>query len=263
MIAIIPAAGKGTRLKPLTDIAPKPLLPVYNKPMIFYPLLSLQEAGINDIIIVADKDNKNEFETFFGDGKKFGLNIRYVIQDEQLGIAHAIGTTEKLVGKEDIIVIHGDNIIEENIAPIVKEFEEQSFNIKGERVKGAKVALKQVSDPKRFGIAEVKNGQVIDIKEKPQEPKSNLATVSPYFFDNRAFDIIRTLKPSGRGEYEISDLANAYVKEGTMTSNEITGAWFDVGTIEALHEASDYISKNPRLSEKNFKYIADLMSDKS
>jgi len=261
MKAIIPAAGKGTRLKPLTDIAPKPLLPVYNKPMIFYPLLSLQEAGINDIIIVADKDNKNEFETFFGNGEKFGLNIEYVIQEKQLGIAHAIGMAEELVGEDDIVVVHGDNIIEDDITPIVKEFQKQSFNIGGKKVKGAKISLKQVSDPKRFGIAEMKDGKIIEIVEKPNKPKSNLATVSPYFFDNRAFDIIRTLKPSDRGEYEISELADYYVKEGTATSSEITGAWFDVGTISTLHEASDYIAKNPRLAEKNFEYINKLMKD--
>jgi glucose-1-phosphate thymidylyltransferase len=260
MIAIIPAAGKGTRLKPLTDIAPKPLLPVYNKPMIFYPLLSLQEAGVNDVIIVTDENNKNDYEDFFGDGENFGLNIKYVIQSEQLGIAHAMSMAEELVGKEDVLVLHGDNIIEEDITPIVKEFEKQSFSIKGKKVRGAKISLKQVHDPKRFGIAEVKDGKVIGIEEKPKDPKSNLATVSPYFFDNRVFDFIRTLKPSDRGEYEISDLANLYVEEGTMTLNEITKAWFDVGTIDALHEASDYISKNPRLAEKNFKYITDMMA---
>jgi glucose-1-phosphate thymidylyltransferase len=262
MKAIILAAGKGTRLRPLTDIAPKPLLPVYNKPMIFYPLLTLQEAGIEDVIIVADPNNVDEFKTFFGDGKKFGLKIQYAIQEEQLGIAHAISMTEKLVAGDDIIVIHGDNIIEDNIESLVEEFDKQSFSVDGKEVRGAKIALKKVEEPTRFGIAEIKDGQIIDIEEKPKEPKSELATVSPYFFDNRAFDIIRTLKPSGRGEYEISELADRYVKEGTMTHDELTGGWFDVGTIEALHEASEYIEKNPNLAEKNFEYIRDLMSDK-
>jgi glucose-1-phosphate thymidylyltransferase len=256
MFAIIPAAGKGTRLRPLTDIAPKPLLPVYNKPMIFYPLLTLQEAGVEDIIIIVDDDNKDEFETFFKDGHDFGLNIQYVVQKEQLGIAHAIGTAENVAQGHKIIVIHGDNIFEDNIKEIVDSFEKQSFILNdGEKVGGGKIILTQVQDPTRFGIAELEGDQVVSLEEKPQTPKSNWATAGLYMFDERVFDIIKTLKPSKRGEYEITDIADFYLQEKTLTYNKLKGKWFDVGTIDALHEASDFIAENKELAEKNFEYI--------
>ncbi|TRZ80812.1 sugar nucleotidyltransferase [bacterium] len=252
MLAIIPAAGKGERLKPLTNIAPKPLLPVYNKPMIFYPLLSLKEAGIKEIIIVVDKNNKSYFKDFFKDGKKFGFKIRYAIQKEQKGIAHAIGSAEKLAKNKKIIVIHADNIFSDNLKKAVSNFKKQSFNINKHKVGGAKIILKQVSDPKRFGVVEFDNDKIIGVEEKPAKPKSNWITAGFYMFDERVFDIIRKLKPSARGEYEISDLVDFYVKEGTITYEKIKGAWFDVGTIRSLHEASDFIAHNQRLREWNF-----------
>jgi len=251
MLAIIPAAGKGTRLRPLTDIVPKPLLPVYNKPMLFYPLLTLKEAGITNIIIVVDQDNQEEFRGFFKDGKEFGFKIDYVLQKEQLGIAHAIGCAEKLARGHKIVVIHGDNIFEDNLASAFERFKKQSFQKDGKEVAGAKLILKEVSDPERFGVAELKGDLIVGIEEKPKNPKSNWITAGLYMYDERVFDIIKTLKPSARGEYEIADLADVYVKEGTSTYEKLQGAWFDVGTIESLQEASDYIAHNKRLREWN------------
>jgi glucose-1-phosphate thymidylyltransferase len=252
MLAIIPAAGKGKRLKPLTNIAPKPLLPVYNKPMIFYPLLSLKEAGIKEVIIVTDKSNKNYFKEFFKDGREFGLKIRYVIQKEQKGIAHAIGVAEKLAKGRKIIVIHADNIFEDNLKKAVSNFKKQSFNINKHKINGAKIILKQVSDPKRFGVVEFKNDKIVSVEEKPKKCKSNWITAGFYMFDKRIFDIIKKLKPSARGEYEISDLVGFYIKEGAITYERLKGAWFDVGTIEALHKASDFIAHNKKLREWSF-----------
>jgi len=252
MLAIIPAAGKGKRLKPLTNIAPKPLLPVYNKPMIFYPLLSLKEAGIREVVIIIDKKNKNYFKDFFKDGKRFGLKIYYAIQKEQKGIAHAISSAEELARGRKIIIIHADNIFEDNLRKAVANFRKQSFSINKHKVGGAKIILKQVSDPRRFGVIEFDNDKIIGVEEKPTKPKSNWITAGFYMFDKRVFDIIKKLKPSFRGEYEISDLVDFYIKEGTITYEKIKKAWFDVGTIESLHEASDFISHNKRLREWNF-----------
>ena len=249
MLAIIPAAGKGKRLRPLTNIAPKPLLPVYNKPMIFYPLLSLKEAGIKEVIIVVDKSNKSYFKDFFKDGKKFGFKIHYVIQKEQKGIAHAIASTKKLAKNKKIVIIHADNIFEDNLKEALSNFKKQSFRINKQKVSGAKIILKQVSDPARFGVVEFKNNNIVSVKEKPKKPKSNWITAGFYMFDERVFDIIDKLKPSIRGEYEISDLVNFYIKEGSITYEKIKNAWFDVGTIESLHEASDFIARNKRLRE--------------
>jgi len=252
MLAIIPAAGKGERLKPLTNIAPKPLLPVYNKPMIFYPLLLLKEAGIKEIIIVADKTNKSYFKEFFKDGKEFGLKIHYAIQKEQKGIAHAISAAKRLAKNKRIIVIHADNIFADNLKKAVFSFKKQFFNINKHKVGGARIILKQVSDPKRFGVVEFDDNKIIGVEEKPARPKSNWITAGFYMFDERVFDIIKKLKPSARGEYEISDLVDFYIKEGTITYEKIKNAWFDVGTIESLHKASDFIAKNKRLREWNF-----------
>ena len=249
MIAIIPAAGKGTRLKPLTDIAPKPLLPVYNKPMVFYPLLTLKEAGIRDVVMVVDNDNREDFETFFKDGKEFGFNIRYVVQSERLGIAHAISMAEKIAKGQEIIIIHGDNIFEGSVVDSINRFKKQSFEINGKKLKGGKIILTEMEDPRRFGVAELDGERVIGLEEKPENPKSNWITTGLYMFDERVFDIIKTLKPSNRGEYEVTDICKFYLSEGTLTCEKLEGKWFDVGTIDALHEASDYIAQNERLRE--------------
>jgi len=250
MLAIIPAAGKGTRLRPLTDITSKPLLPVYNKPMVFYPLLTLREAGIRDIVMVVDNDNREDFETFFRDGSDFGFNIKYVVQSERLGIAHAISMAEGIAKGQEVIVIHGDNIFEGSIVGAVERFNKQNFKINNAEIRGGKVILTKVEDPERFGVAELDGEKVIGLEEKPEHPKSNWITTGLYMFDARVFDIIRTLKPSGRGEYEVTDICKFYLNEGTLTCEKLKGKWFDVGTIDALHEASDYIAQNERLREQ-------------
>ena len=249
MFAIIPAAGIGKRLRPLTDIAPKPLLPAYNKPIIFYPLLSLREAGIKNAVIITDAANKRVFQKFLRDGKDFGMKIEYAIQDKPLGIAHAVNCAKKFAQGQRVVVLHSDNIFEDNIAPFVKSFSEQKFTKGGKTVGGAKIILKQVSDPERFGVVEFKGDKVINIEEKPKQPKSNWITTGCYMFDERVFDMIKKLRPSQRGEYEISELADVYIKEGTATYDRLEKAWFDVGTIDALQEASDYIAQNKRLRE--------------
>ncbi len=250
MIAIIPAAGKGVRLKPLTAIAPKPLLPVYNKPMIFYPLLSLKEASLTDVVFVINQENKKDFKDFFKDGKDLGFNFKYVVQKERLGIAHAIYQAKKFAQGQKIIVIHSDNVFEKSLKPAIKDFQNQSFNIDNQEVTGCRLVLKKVKDPKRFGVAEIKGGLVVDIQEKPAKPKSHWITTGCWMFDERAFDFIDKLPPSQRtGELEISELANMYVKEKTASYTKLQKTWFDVGTIDALQEASNFIAQNKKLRE--------------
>jgi len=254
MITIIPAAGKGERLVPLTDIAPKPLLPVYNKPMIFYPLLLLKEAGLKDIVIVANEESKEQFEGFFKDGKEFGLKIRYAIQKEHKGIAHAVNVAKPIAQGQKIAVILSDNIFEDNLSSFVTNFASQSFKIDGKEVTGASIIVKEVPDPERFGTIELKGDKIVGIEEKPEKPKSNLVVPGFYLFDERVFDVIKMLKPSARGEYEISDVVKFYINEGTTTYAKLKGDWFDVGTIDAMQKASDFIAENKRLREWQFDY---------
>ena len=237
MKGIILAGGLGSRLSPLTRITNKHLLPVFDKPMIYYPLQTLVNAGIRDILIVTGGNNAGDFLRLLGNGKKdFGLDhINYTYQEGEGGIAAALSLAEFFADQEPICVVLGDNIIEKNINNAVKEFRKQ----KG----GAKILLKEVPDPERFGVVRLKDDKVVEILEKPKNPPSALAVVGIYMFDNTVFEIIKTLKPSGRGELEITDVNNAYIKRGTMTFEILEGWWTDAGTFESLLRASNMVAK--------------------
>lgn len=236
MKGVILAGGLGTRLYPLTKITNKHLLPIYDKPMIFYPVETLINAGIIDIMIVTGGNYAGDFLRLIGNGKEFGLkHINYTYQEGEGGIADALSLAEYFADGELICVVLGDNIIEKNIMKAVKDFEMQ----KG----GAKILLKEVPDPERFGVAEIENGKLVRVVEKPVQPRSNLAVIGIYMYDSRVFDIIKTLKPSNRGELEITDVNNAYIEEGKMTWEMLQGWWTDAGTFESLLRANILVSQ--------------------
>ncbi|HNS15099.1 MAG TPA: sugar phosphate nucleotidyltransferase [Syntrophorhabdaceae bacterium] len=236
MKGIILAGGLGTRLHPLTKITNKHLLPIYGNPMIYYPIGTLINAGITDIMIVTGGNYAGDFLRLLGNGKEFGLrHINYTYQEGEGGIAAALALAEYFAEGEPICVVLGDNIIEKNIIRAVRDFEKQK--------KGAKILLKEVPDPERFGVAEIVKGKLVDIVEKPKKPRSNLAVIGIYMYDGRVFDIVKTLKPSDRGELEITDVNNAYVKEGTMAWDMLDGWWTDAGTFESLLRASILVSQ--------------------
>lgn len=237
MKGVILAGGLGKRLYPLTKITNKHLLPIYDKPMIFYPLQTLINAGIKDILIVTGGNHAGEFLRLLGNGKEFGLkHINYTYQEGEGGIADALKLAEHFADNEKLCVILGDNIIEGNIISAVKSFEKQS--------EGAKVLIKEVPDPQRFGVPEMAGDKIVGIEEKPQKPKSNYAVIGIYMYDSYVFDIIKTLKPSGRGELEITDVSNEYIKRETLTYEKLEGWWTDAGTYQSLLLASNLVAKN-------------------
>jgi glucose-1-phosphate thymidylyltransferase len=243
MKGVILAGGLGTRLRPCTKVTNKHLLPIYNKPMIYYPLETLVSAGIKEILIVTGGNNAGDFLKLLGNGKEFGLKeIHYTYQEGSGGIAEALGLAEDFADEGKIVVILGDNIFEDNIKQYVDNFEKQE--------KGARLFLKEIPDPERFGVAEIKDGKIIGIEEKPKEPKSNLAVAGLYMYDNQVFDIIKILKPSERGELEITDVNNFYIKQGTATYEILKGFWTDAGKFESLFRASEFIRKK-QLRKKN------------
>jgi len=236
MKGVILAGGLGTRLSPLTKITNKHLLPVYDRPMIFYPLQTLINAGISDIMIVTGGNNAGDFLRLLGNGKEFGLkHINYTYQEGEGGIAQALSLAEYFADKDRICVVLGDNLIERNIVAAVRAFRKQK--------RGAKVLLKEVPDPERFGVAEIERGRLVRIEEKPKTPKSNLAVIGIYMYDSRVFDIVKTLKPSGRGELEITDVNNAYIETNEMTWDMLEGWWTDAGTFESLVRATVLVSQ--------------------
>jgi len=233
MKGVILAGGFGTRLMPLTKITNKHLLPIYNKLMIHYPLQTLIDAGIKEILIVAGPEHAGDFLRLLGSGKEFGVRLFYEMQDEAGGIAQALSLAEDFVDNDNCIVILGDNILEDNIKEHVENFE-----------KGSKIFLKKIPDPERFGVPELdENNNVLSIEEKPKQPKSPYAVTGIYIYDSSVFDIIKTLKPSARGELEITDVNNAYIKKGQMKACFLKGFWTDAGTIESLHKASNLIAE--------------------
>ena len=238
MKGVILAGGYGTRLHPLTRVTNKHLLPVYDKPMIYYPIQCLVNAGIKDIMIVTGGNKAGDFLELLGNGKEFGLGeLHYTYQEGAGGIAEALGLARDFIDKDKVVVVLGDNIIQNNIRRAVADFFTQP--------KGAKIMLKEVPDPERFGVADVdKKGNVLGIEEKPSQPKSNYAVIGIYMYDELVFDIISDLKPSGRGELEITDVNNAYIRQGTMTSEVLQGWWTDAGTIESLHRAGIMIAED-------------------
>ena len=237
MKGIILAGGLGMRLSPLTKITNKHLLPVYNKPMIYYPLTTLVDAGIDDILIVTGGNNAGDFLKLLGNGKEFGLkHINYTYQEGEGGIAEALALAEFFADREKVCVILGDNIIESGIKGPVKAFEKQR--------EGAKILLKEVPDPQRFGVPEIQGDRIIRIEEKPHHPKSKYAVVGIYMYDQKVFDIIKPLKPSRRGELEITDVNNVYIEQGTMTYDVLDGWWSDAGTFDSLLHASRLVAES-------------------
>ncbi|MBW1972545.1 MAG: NTP transferase domain-containing protein [Deltaproteobacteria bacterium] len=236
MKGVVLAGGLGTRLFPLTKVTNKHLLPVYDKPMIYYPIQTLINAGITDILIVTGGNHAGDFLRLLGNGKEFGLkHINYTYQEGEGGIAEALGLAEFFAENNKICVVLGDNIIEKNIKKAVENFKKQK--------EGAKIILKEVPDPNRFGVPILDGEKVIKIEEKPKKPKSPYAVIGIYLYDSTVFDIIKTLKPSDRGELEITDVNNAYIKKGTMTWEILDGWWTDAGTIPSLLQASNLVAK--------------------
>jgi len=230
MKGIILAGGTGSRLYPLTKVTNKHLLPVYDKPMIYYPLQTLMDAGIKDIMIVSGRGHAGHFLELLGSGADIGVHFTFEIQEQAGGIAQALGLAEDFADKEDVAVILGDNIFQDNVYKAVESFKS-----------GARIFLKEVPDAKRFGVAEIKGNKIISIEEKPKMPKSNLAVTGLYIYDPGVFEIIRTLKPSGRGELEITDVNNEFIRIGKMDFSMLYGFWSDAGTFESLFRASELV----------------------
>ncbi|MER3431051.1 MAG: spore coat protein [Blastocatellia bacterium] len=237
MKGVILAGGLGTRLFPLTKITNKHLLPVYDRPMIYFPIQTLINAGIDDIMIVTGGNSAGDFLRLLGNGKDFGLkHLNYSYQEGEGGIADALSLVEHFADDQPVCVVLGDNIIEKNIRAAADEYRQQG--------RGAKIMLKRVHDPQRFGVPQLDGDRVIRIDEKPAEPKSDFAVIGIYFYDNSVFDVIRTLEPSARGELEITDVNNHYIERGEMTWNELDGWWTDAGTFESLLRASNLVAEN-------------------
>lgn len=236
MKGVVLAGGLGSRLKPLTAVTNKHLLPIYNQPMIYYPIQTLVTAGITDIMIVTGGNSAGDFLKLLGNGKAFGLrHLNYAYQEGEGGIAAALSLVEHFAADQPVCVILGDNIIQGNICKAVETYKQQG--------NGAKILLKKVADPERFGVPELDGPHVRQIEEKPTRPKSQFAVIGIYMYDARVFEIIKTLKPSGRGELEITDVNNAYIDRGEMTWEELEGWWTDAGTFESLLNASNLVAK--------------------
>ncbi len=234
MKGIILAGGLGTRLHPLTLITNKHLLPVYNKPMILYPLETLKKSGIDEIMIVCGKEHGGDFMNFLGSGKEYGVKLSYSLQNGAGGIAEALSLAEDFIDNEKMAVILGDNIFENDFLKEIKGFEKQY---------GAKVFIKKVEDPSRFGVVELDNNKIIGIEEKPKDPKSKFVTVGFYLYNSDIFDKIKQLKPSARGEIEITDAHNLYIKDSKLFYGVVNGFWSDVGTFNSLLKTSQWIAE--------------------
>jgi len=230
MKGIVLAGGTGSRLRPLTKVTNKHLLPVGRYPMIFYPIYKLKEAGIKEILIVTGREHMGDVIELLGSGRDFGLDFTFKVQDRAGGIAEALGLAENFVKDEKCVVILGDNIFKDNISGYVEKFEKQG--------EGAKVLLKEVENPERFGVAEIRGEKIISIEEKPKKPKSNFAVTGIYMYDSEVFSIIKTLKPSQRGELEITDVNNRYLEMNKLTYDFLKGWWTDAGTFESLFVAN-------------------------
>lgn len=235
MKGVILAGGSGTRLRPLTRVTNKHLLPVYDKPMIYYPIECLVCAGIEEIMIVTGGNDAEGFRRLLGNGRAFGLqDLHYAYQEGEGGIADALRLAERFADGGRVTVVLGDNIVQRSIRREVDDFKAQP--------RGAKVLLKEVTDPQRFGVATIEDGRLVRIDEKPTQPAGNLAVTGIYFYDDQVFDIIRALKPSSRGELEITDVNNAYIAQGMMTYSVLEGWWTDAGTFESLHRAGQLVA---------------------
>lgn len=236
MKGVILAGGLGTRLFPLTKITNKHLLPVYDKPMIYYPIQALVNAGIGEVLLVTGGTNAGDFLRLIGNGKELKLrHIEYTYQEGEGGIADALSLAEEFADNGKICIVLGDNIIEKNIIKAVENFKRQPG--------GAKIILKEVPDPERFGVPIIEGEKIIKIEEKPKNPQSSYAVTGIYFYDNAVFDIIKTLEPSQRGELEITDVNNAYIEKGNMTYEILDGWWTDAGTFDSLRAATNLVAE--------------------
>ena len=244
MKGIVLAGGLGKRLYPLTKITNKHLLPVYDRPMIYYPISTLVEAGIKDILIVTGGNNAGDFLRLLGNGKEFGLkHLNYTYQEKEGGIAEAVGLAEEFAEGDKVVIILGDNLIGPSIRKEVEQFKRQNS--------GGKIFLKKVANPKEYGVAQLKGNRVVGIEEKPTRPKSNLAVIGLYMYDHEIFEIVKTLKPSRRGELEITDVNNTYIQKGKLTYSVLKGFWADAGeSIQALLEANLLIAKKARTGRR-------------
>ncbi|HIH14722.1 MAG: glucose-1-phosphate thymidylyltransferase [archaeon GW2011_AR17] len=234
MKGVVLAGGLGTRLYPLTLAVNKHLLPVGREPMIYNPIRKLVESGIDDILIVTSSQHMGDIVTLLGSGKDLACSLTYKVQDEAKGIADALRLAEGFAHNEKIVVILGDNVTTASIAPYVQAFQEQE--------KGARVLLKHVHDPSRYGVAALDERQILEIQEKPTLPKSNFAVIGYYMFDKRVFDIIRSIEPSARGEYEITSVNNTYIRDQELCYDILDGDWVDAGTFESLAYANEMFS---------------------
>jgi glucose-1-phosphate thymidylyltransferase len=234
---IILAGGTGSRLMPLTKVTNKHLLPVGQKPMIYYPIEKLTSIGIKEILIVTGIEHMGDVVSLLGSGKQFGCHFTYKVQDEAGGIAQALGLAENFAQRQPVVAILGDNVFEDNLKDYADRFITQKT--------GARVLLKQVPNPQRFGVALLSDDKIIGIEEKPKKPNSDYAIIGIYFYDASVFDIIRELKPSARGELEITDVNNAYIAQGQLAYDILEGWWTDAGTFESLDRANELVIKKP------------------
>lgn len=231
MKGIILAGGTGSRLFPLTKVTNKHLLPVGKYPMIFHSILKLKQAEIQDILIVTGKEHMGDVVNLLGSGREMGVSFTYKVQDEAGGIAQALDLAEQFVGDDQMVVILGDNVFEDDISQYVKNFIDQKH--------GAKILIQEVPDPTRFGVPELLDGRIVSIEEKPSDPKSNYAVTGIYMFDSNVFNIVKTLKPSARGELEITDVNNAYIIREELSYDILQGWWTDAGTHSSLAKANE------------------------
>ena len=230
MKGIILAGGRGTRLRPLTRVTSKQLLPIYNKPMIYYPLQTLLTAGIKDILIIVSPDHAGDFLKLLGSGKEFGCDFTYEIQEKAEGLAQAFLIGENFIGNDDVTLILGDNLYEDDFSQPIQSFKS-----------GGRVFAKKVQDPQRFGVVEFdQDQQAVSIEEKPEDPKSDYAITGLYIYDNTVIKKAKSLKPSERGELEITDLNNLYLQEDNLDVAFVNGAWYDTGTFESMHTAVEF-----------------------
>ncbi|QGG55277.1 sugar phosphate nucleotidyltransferase [Paenibacillus sp. B01] len=233
MKGIILAGGTGSRLYPLTKVTNKHLLPVGQYPMIYHSIYKLKAAGIDDILIVTGRDHMGDVVNLLGSGYEFGVSFSYKVQDQAGGIAQALGLARSFIGYDPMAVILGDNVFQDDMKPFVDNFKKQG--------NGAKILLKEVHDPERYGVAELNGSHIVSIEEKPKQPKSSMAVTGIYMYDNNVFDIVKELKPSGRGELEITDVNNAYIQQGLLTYDVLSGWWTDAGTHESWANANELV----------------------
>ena len=239
MKGVVLAGGTGSRLFPLTKVTNKHLLPVGREPMIFHPIRKLTDAGVEEILVVTGLDHMGDVVNLLGSGREFGCRFTYKVQDEAGGIAQALGLTENFAGDRPVCVLLGDNIFEDSVQPFVDGYAKQRT--------GARIVLKRVPDPQRYGVAEVRGDRIVGIAEKPKAPKSDLAVTGIYFYDPGVYDVIRTLRPSGRGELEITAVNNHYLSEKQLRYDVLEGWWTDAGTFESLHYANELVAHPPAL----------------